>query len=385
MKIELHILQNFPPSNLNRDDAGAPKDCYFGGYRRQRISSQCLKRSVRQDENFRHQLEGRLGIRTKKSPSLIIEKLVELGNSREDAELVVRFTVDKLYGISEEGKTAYLIFIGKDEIERLATSINKHMQEAVDHARTLIENPDSKDGKKFFVDLIKKYKKEYSKSVDAIDVALFGRMLAGSPVENIDAACQVAHAISVNRMSMEFDYYTAIDDISEEDSAGAGMIGTVGFASSCFYRYAVIDIDKLAENLGGNFQSAHEGALAFVKAFIDARPSGKQNTFAAHTPPSFVMAVARDHGQAVSLVNAFESPVKPDGEFSLSQQALKKFCSHYSKLNKMYSFEGKSSFVTHDDIEDIQLLKTDKVEQIDNVNTLIKKVEGYLSSKAELA
>src|SRR5450756_1469422 len=45
--IELHILQSFPVSCLNRDDVGAPKTATFGGVTRARISSQCLKRAIR--------------------------------------------------------------------------------------------------------------------------------------------------------------------------------------------------------------------------------------------------------------------------------------------------------------------------------------------------
>jgi CRISPR system Cascade subunit CasC len=45
--IELHILQSFPVSCLNRDDVGAPKTATFGGATRARISSQCLKRAIR--------------------------------------------------------------------------------------------------------------------------------------------------------------------------------------------------------------------------------------------------------------------------------------------------------------------------------------------------
>ena len=47
MFIELHIIQNFAPSNLNRSDTGSPKDCEFGGVRRARVSSQCFKRAMR--------------------------------------------------------------------------------------------------------------------------------------------------------------------------------------------------------------------------------------------------------------------------------------------------------------------------------------------------
>ena len=50
MLIEIHIIQNHAPSNLNRDDTGSPKSCTFGGIRRARISSQCIKRSIRQSD-----------------------------------------------------------------------------------------------------------------------------------------------------------------------------------------------------------------------------------------------------------------------------------------------------------------------------------------------
>ena len=45
--LEVHILQNFAPANLNRDDTGAPKDTMFGEYLRGRVSSQSWKRPVR--------------------------------------------------------------------------------------------------------------------------------------------------------------------------------------------------------------------------------------------------------------------------------------------------------------------------------------------------
>lgn len=53
MLYEIHMIKNYPPTNLNRDDTGAPKTCMFGGALRGRISSQCLKRSWRTSEIFR--------------------------------------------------------------------------------------------------------------------------------------------------------------------------------------------------------------------------------------------------------------------------------------------------------------------------------------------
>lgn len=46
--IELHILQSFPPTCLNRDRFGAPKSAMFGGVERARVSSQCWKRPTRE-------------------------------------------------------------------------------------------------------------------------------------------------------------------------------------------------------------------------------------------------------------------------------------------------------------------------------------------------
>lgn len=97
MFVELHIIQNFAPSNLNRDDSNTPKDCEFGGYRRARISSQCIKRSVRRHPVFRQTVEaagGDIGTRTKRIIGKIGELLVERHSKMaEDAQLVAERSV----------------------------------------------------------------------------------------------------------------------------------------------------------------------------------------------------------------------------------------------------------------------------------------------------
>ena len=45
--IDLHILQDLPPSNINRDDNGTPKHAVYGGVQRLRVSSQAWKRATR--------------------------------------------------------------------------------------------------------------------------------------------------------------------------------------------------------------------------------------------------------------------------------------------------------------------------------------------------
>ncbi|WP_020598403.1 type I-E CRISPR-associated protein Cas7/Cse4/CasC [Spirosoma panaciterrae] len=396
--IEFHILQNFPPSNLNRDDSGAPKDCDFGGYRRQRISSQCLKRSVRTSEVFETLMHDRLGKRTKRAPIEVAKLLVKGGQTEARAKAMAEEFFEALYGVNDKGMTDYLLYIGAEELQRSAALLLEAGEETAAVAEkiaTLRSNPPAKGDKKGkedhdkaiaeavkpFVALADQYKKTYPKHVRSVDVALFGRMLADSPTENIDAACQVSHAISVNRMNMEFDYFTAVDDLQPEDNAGAGMIGTVGFASSCFYRFACVDWNQLVGNLGGDAAAAREGVIAFAEAFIQARPSGKQNTFAAHSLPAFIMVIVRESGQPVSLANAFEKPIQPSKDQSLTERAIDALSHHYTKLKKMYGLNGSASCVLLDDADAaVKALQGAGVSVQEEVSALIASLGNSINA-----
>jgi CRISPR system Cascade subunit CasC len=175
----------------------------------------------------------------------------------------------------------------------------------------------------------------------AVDVALFGRMVAeikdGS--KNMDAACQVAHAISTNKAEMEFDFYTAVDDLQPQEKAGAGMMGTIEFNSSCFYRYANIDFGQLVENLQGDVDLARKAVKAFLRAAVAAVPTGKQNSMAAQNPPSFVLAVVRPHG-LWSLANAFVKPVWPGAQEDLIQASIERLDDYWGRLAKAYPATG---------------------------------------------
>jgi len=144
----------------------------------------------------------------------------------------------------------------------------------------------------------------------AVDLALFGRMLANMPEKNQNAACQVAHALSTHAVEREFDFYTAVDDLKPEDTAGADMMGTVEFNSACFYRYAVVDWEKLGQNLQGDTELATKGLRAFLEGFVVAEPTGKQNTFAAHNPPEFLLVTVRRNTAPRNLANAFETAIR---------------------------------------------------------------------------
>jgi CRISPR system Cascade subunit CasC len=310
MKIEIHLLQNFAPSCLNRDDTNTPKSCVFGGYPRARVSSQCWKRAVRSHFGTAH--------RTKRIQQELAKRL---GDSADATK--IRAFVEAQYS-KFDGKrpdeTAVLVFIGDAELEEAAACIREGTADraAADRLRAARQ---------------------------AADVAMFGRMLAEKPQGNVDAACQVAHAISTHAVDLEDDFYTAVDDLAEESGEiGAGMMGTQGFNSACFYRYAVIDREILSHHLG---KDAMEKTVAgFLRAFALAVPAAKQNSHAAQSLPSFGLLVARDHGTPVSLANAFCRPIKGS---DLIGESIRALCDYQACMGRVYGLYTDATLaVFHD-------------------------------------
>jgi CRISPR system Cascade subunit CasC len=349
--IEIHAIQNFAPSNLNRSDTGAPKDAYFGGTNRSRISSQCLKRAVRQYFGSLVQ-QGTLraedlASRTKRLLETITSRLVTLGRPAEEAAGKATLALAAMeLSIKEDGKTEYLLFLGEQEIAGITQVIHEQWDAIVAMEAAPVEGKKAPKAKKQGSQAASPELKTALEAVfnggKALDVALFGRMLADMPKKNQNAACQVAHAISTHAVEREFDYYTAVDDLKPDDTAGADMIGTVEFNSACFYRYAVIDWDKLVENLQGDLDLAAQGLRAFLEGFVVAEPTGKQNSFAAHNPPEFVAISVRRNTAPRSLANAFETALRvPKGE-SLTQLSAQKLIDKGIDLQKAYGGEGKT-------------------------------------------
>lgn len=335
MILELHILQNIAPSNLNRDDANQPKDCEFGGHRRARISSQSIKRAIRQ-EFFRTLPPECVGSRSKLAADRLTEKLTDLipGRNSEELGKVAKSVIAEYFAkADEDGNSSVLVFFDDTELNHLAEVIKQAYEGEL--AGGLSEK--AKKTKKTEKDpAIAAVLKNAGIKPIAYDIALFGRMLAKNPDRNVDGACQVSHSISTNRVQMEFDFFTAVDDLQSKDKTGAGMMGTVGFHSSCFYRYAVVHVDKLLENLKHDTVATKKALQAFVEASVIALPSGKQNSFAAHNPPSFVFLTVRDSNTPWSLANAFEKPVRPTGDKGLTENSVEQLLGYYTGLTEIY-------------------------------------------------
>ena len=311
MLYEIHMLKNYPPTNLNRDDTGAPKTCVFGGVTRGRISSQCLKRTWRTSDLFRTLIgEDNLGVRTRRLPELVSDKLREMGVPDD----YVKAVQTKLSGFgnktgkeTKEGNiTAQMIFFAPQDINAVAEAV----KEKLNSCNTV------KDVEKMKAQDLQSAVSNAQIRPVTLDIALFGRMVTSDAFRDVEAAMQVAHAISTNKVSVESDYFTAMDDLLNGESLeenGAGMIGDIDYNSSCYYLYASIDTELLKDSLkdADNADQIMSQALpALIRVMAYTNPSGKQNSFAGHVMPSCMMIDCKEQKIPASMVNAFIDPVK---------------------------------------------------------------------------
>lgn len=338
--IDIHVIQTLPPSNVNRDDTGQPKTAVYGGVTRARVSSQAWKRATR--AQFKDHVDtAELGYRTKRLVELLGGRILErrhgdpadasvVAAAQEEAAKVFTALGLKLEeprakrGASAEDAPAaltaeYLVFVSAQQLDRLAD---------------LAVGEEGYD---------KKSVKAVLQDGHGVDIALFGRMVANDADLNVDAAVQVAHAISTHKVDNEDDYFTAVDDLNPQNETGAGMIGTVEFNSSTLYRFATINVDGLMHNLG-DADATGRAAAAFVQGFVTSMPTGKQNTFGNRTVPDAVVVMVRE-GQPVSLVGAFEDAV-PAGDSGFVRQSCERLVTYTRNVLENFGVEAQDTWVT---------------------------------------
>ena len=422
MFVELHILQNFPPSNLNRDDVGQPKETDFGGVRRARISSQCLKRNIRyagkdlSDDASKSIFEQYTGVPLSKRSQRIVDRLSKrLAQKGKPVEEAGRAAMEfaRVYS-SKKGKmnekrpeeTTVLLYLSEAEVDDISDQLiamdwaellaamdssaakatkGKKKDEALDGAEeaAIAKSPLKK--------LADQWARETSNRPSAPDIALFGRMLADRPETNIDAACQVAHAISTHAVpKAEIDYYTAMDELKPRNDPGAAFLDVAYFTSACFYRYARIDVGQLTRNLGGDAELAGKSVEAFIRASEAMIPGGKKNSHAQETRPGFMLAVVRaDNSQGWSLVNAFEMPIRARNEANLTMASVAELCAEFDDHISLYSPKtvlAKSVFASRQARSaitgNLQNAVAKSTEDASALDVLVNTITGALSQGA---
>ena len=370
---------------------------------------------------LREEFRDNLGKRTKRlAKQTLFEKFVAVGNTEDDAEKVAEVL---LAGISvwlaDETKTEYLLYFGNEEIRKLTKVGVDNFAELLatyDEMQKIkaesIEKKKKKSRIKSAIEKVIGKKSDVEKTIGkkledildggkAADIALFGRMLADLPERNIEAASQVANAISTHKTSVEFDFYTAVDDLKPDDIAGADMLGVIEFNSACYYRYANVNIEKLEENLAGGKavldklkekvgdEEAKEtlAALknfakitveAFLRAAVEAIPTGKQNWSATHEKPDFILAVLQDTAKC-SMANAFVKPIKETEDKDLIAASVEAFEKRWEKVAMGY---GDDSFKKSFNISNYDLtLQSFKDAQEKSIEELIKKTVAQIFDK----
>lgn len=375
---QIHIIHNLPPSSPNRDRTGAPKDAFFGGHRRARISSQALKYALRHSDIFRKELsDALLSVRTRHVSELIREELKELKVDRETIEQILAIVPS--IGTKEETKEKKDDVEGGDEKAKKKTSnpyqTNQLMvfahNEVKELSKTLLELYQKLGEKDFKKEGIRKLGElSLTETPKAVDIAMFGRMSTSSVLTSVDAAVQVSHAISANAVMPEFDYYIGSDDLSD---SGAGIIGDSGFNSSVYYSYYSVHWDKLVENLDGDADLAKKAVVAMTKALMNTHVSGKSNSFAPFTERTFVMVEVSENNIPLNYANAFVKPIRPTKDLSLTDAAVDSFINHINKVTKTYNLTSDRVYINMADCG-----KLESGSQVEDVNSLVKWVGDKL-------
>ena len=297
--MDVHVLQVLPPSCVNRDDVGTPKNCIYGGVQRARVSSQAWKHAMRL-WFFDHGTE--IGVRTRKLVDLLSKELVAGGkiDAAEAEKLSKKVMVDLKAVKSENPKNNAIAFMSMDQIRALARLIESDPKKA-------------EKGDKAFLKLLT----QAVNSAFSADILLFGRMYADNPSLNVDAAAQVAHAISTHETRVQYDYFTAVEDFNdsgdEEENSGAAHISSKSFSSSTLYRYSSLNLGEKSELIRLDREHAGEIARNFIEAFLLSMPTGSVNAYGNYTQPFYALVTLRED-MPVNLVPAFERPIKNNGE-----------------------------------------------------------------------
>jgi CRISPR system Cascade subunit CasC len=375
MLVELHLLTPHAPANLNRDDFGRPKTALFGGTERGRISSQALKRAIRKSAFVEERLADRISTRSLHIPQMLYDELK--GQYEGDDDKLERLGIvceavanglGKAEKIDKDDefalKTSQIVFLTPDEIARLRRFV-----------RDTVES-DQKLTKKAIKDLSKTVTSESGldeRPTDAVDMALFGRMTTddANAFKAVDAAMQVAHPIATHTTVTETDYFTAVDDWKAEggsggdtDTRGSGHIGELDFNSAVYYKYLSCDLDALVENMGGDRDAALDGLAVVLDAACRVTPTGKQNSFASHSPAETALLVLRDAKTPCSLAAAFEAPV-PASDSGYAAESTRRMLQRYDRLVKAYELDDAAvAFTLDGDIPDGPYETADRLSEL---------------------
>lgn len=354
--LQIHTLSPYTAALLNRDDSGLAKRLPYGGALRTRVSSQCLKRHWRFAED-RHSLEAIDGTEASfRSRDLVSKSVIDRHRARFQSEVISALEQWFQYAVysgnskerpSQRGKAAkaddkskrQTLIFGQPEIEwlssefeRLATEAGEDADKAFQLGKEWVEGGDAKkdkDAKRDFKNNIAEMRKGASLPAGLVS-ALFGRMVTSDTDANITAPVHVAHAFTVHEEESESDYFTAVDDLSE-DEPGADTIQETELTSGLFYGYVVVDLPGLLKNLGRDAKLAGQVLHNLIYLIAEVSPGAKLGSTAPYGRASFMLLEAGDR-QPRSLAEAYRSPCAPNAD-----KAIEALSTHLEALDAAYA------------------------------------------------
>jgi CRISPR system Cascade subunit CasC len=339
--IELHILQSFPVSCLNRDDLGSPKSAIFGGAERARVSSQCWKRAVR---SLAHEKQPELfaGIRSKLVGPQVLEAAKRLGCSEERGNAYATIIINTLNKGKDSDEVKALFYFSPRTMEKIVQDLHES-NKITDKMIKAISSDDKKTAEKGLKDTIaaagKILTKAGSEVSDAADIALFGRMVANPPDLTIDGATMFSHALSTHAVRSDLDFFSAIDDVTQTSA----HIDTAEFNSACYYRYVGINLDLLQQSKMFDQTQYKEVLKTFIEATVMGNPVARKNSMFAYSLPAFILGIRRQ-GQPLSLANAFEEPVRQSKNGYVAQ-SIEKLIAEWNHLKKTFALTAEAEIM----------------------------------------
>lgn len=377
--VNFHILMSHSPSCLNRDDMGMQKTAIFGGTRRVRISSQSLKRAMRTSAYYEAQF-GQSSERTKQLTKLrdkYRELLHDISQNTIDAVLMALAGVTKIDDLKEEIKKGKnneadkTKTVGTESGAVAAWSVHEVKKYCELYEQLKNEHPDEAQFKKIWDKETKKdsFKKFNDAFQNSVDIALSGRMATSGIMTSIDAALAVAHVITTHTVDGDLDWFTAVDDLTQETGeTGSAHLDTQEFSAGVFYRYASLNLRQLQENLGEvSREKALDIAAHILHLLATVIPNAKRNSTAADNLADFVLVSLSD--QPISLANAFEEPVKSKNGFI--KPSIKQFIDYQERVHKTYDLDDVLAFYSVEEADNLP--KTARVVSLKQLENWLKK------------
>ena len=375
MYIQIHLLRANINHNLNADITGRPKTSDLNGSLRGRFSSQSMKRNLRvrteddlglnkEDKSFRTLLffkealitqmeqDRFLSLNKTRAKALYVIALKSLPSAKEDSKEAVETEdvspyadlpdhIQEIYA-SVDALGIAAVFLSGYELsywDKYLTSVFNSYYDALEDEDS--ENPTKDDYKSLSFTSIMDELYESDKDVKiALSIALFGRMFASNQALNVDGALYMSNAVTINKVLIEEDFFTLVDDL-KKDSSGAAHLGSKSFTSGVYYTHVVIDVDHLVGLVLGdsptqeekyNFIIELEGVVAGV--IKHTNPTGQEHGFASFNLADYA-ACEVGEDQPNSCSNAFLLPVS--SRSNILADGVQKLEDMLLKTQKLYS------------------------------------------------